>query len=306
MFVRFIHRPVLSTVISILLVILGMLGLRVLPIAQFPNIAPPTISVTASYAGASAEVVMNSVVIPLEEQINGVENMMYMTSTASNNGSATIKVYFEQGTDPNVAAVNVQNRVARATSQLPQEVIQTGVSTSEEQSENILIFGLYSDTEAFDSTFVQNYAEINLLPAVKRVKGVGSVRSFGEEHYAMRVWLKPEAMKTYELIPDDVFRAIREQNIEAAPGQFGERGDQSFQYLIRYTGKLKTQEEFENIIVKSTDAARLVRLKDVARVELGSQNYTRTFRFNGQVASGYPFAVARRDKCKWMTNRRWL
>ena len=290
MLARFINRPVLSTVISILIVILGVLGLRALPVSQYPEIAPPTISVTASYAGASAEVVMNSVVIPLEEQINGVENMTYMTSSASNNGSATISVYFEQGTNPDLAAVNVQNRVARATSQLPQEVVQTGVSVSKQQSDNILIFALYSDNEAYDEVFVQNYAEINLLPAVKRVNGVGSARAFGEQNYAMRIWLKPDVMKAYDLIPADVFRAIREQNIEAAPGQFGENSDQSFQYVIRYTGKLQTDQDFENIIIKSDADLRMLRLKDVARVELGSQNYAQSFRFNGKVASGIAIA----------------
>ncbi|MEQ9442265.1 MAG: efflux RND transporter permease subunit [Cyclobacteriaceae bacterium] len=287
---RFIQRPVLSTVISIIIVILGILGLIALPVSQYPEIAPPTVRVTANYTGASADVVMNSVIIPLEEQINGVENMTYMTSTATNNGSATIQVYFEQGTDPDLAAVNVQNRVSRATSLLPQEVTQAGVTTSKEQSDNILIFALYSENESFDEIFVQNYAEINILPAIKRVNGVGSARSFGEQNYAMRVWLKPDVMKAYGLIPNDVFTAISEQNIEAAPGQFGQNGDQSFEYVIRYTGKLKTEEEFNDIIIKYDEMGQLLRLKDVARIELGSQNYTRSFRFNGKVAAGIAVA----------------
>lgn len=199
MFKTFIQRPVLSTVISILIVILGVLGLMDLPVSQYPEIAPPTVQVTASYPGASADVVLNSVVIPLEEQINGVEDMTYMTSSATNNGTASIQVYFKQGTDPDLAAVNVQNRVARATSLLPQEVTQSGVTTSKQQSDNILIFALYSESEDFDEVFVQNYAEINLIPAVKRVNGVGSARAFGEQNYSMRIWLKPDKMKAYNL-----------------------------------------------------------------------------------------------------------
>nr|WKN35009.1 efflux RND transporter permease subunit [Tunicatimonas sp. TK19036] len=287
---RFIQRPVLSTVISIIIVILGILGLIALPVSQYPEIAPPTVRVTANYTGASADVVLNSVIIPLEEQINGVEDMTYMTSSATNNGSASIQIYFEQGTDPDLAAVNVQNRVSRATSLLPQEVTQAGVTTSKEQSDNILIFALYSDNESFDEVFVQNYAEINILPAIKRVNGVGSARSFGEQNYAMRIWLKPDVMQAYGLVPQDVFTAINEQNIEAAPGQFGQNGSQSFEYVIRYTGKLKTEEEFNDIIIKYDEKGQLLRLEDVARIELGSQNYTRTFRFNGQVAAGIAVA----------------
>ncbi|MDX1446121.1 efflux RND transporter permease subunit [Lishizhenia sp.] len=290
MFQKFIQRPVLSTVISILIVILGILGLMDLPVSQYPEIAPPTVQVTASYPGASADVVLNSVVVPLEEQINGVENMTYMTSSATNNGTATIKIYFEQGTDPDLAAVNVQNRVSRATSLLPQEVTQSGVTTSKQQSDNILIFALYSESEDFDEVFVQNYAEINLIPAIKRVNGVGSARAFGEQNYSMRIWLKPDKMKAYGLVPDDVFKALSEQNVEAAPGQFGQNGDQSFQYVIRYTGKLKTEKQFDDIVLKYDDKGQILLLKDVARVELGSQNYTRTFRFNGHLAAGIAVA----------------
>lgn len=290
MFKKFIQRPVLSTVISILIVILGVLGLMDLPVSQYPEIAPPTVQVTASYPGASADVVLNSVVVPLEEQINGVENMTYMTSSATNNGTATIQIYFEQGTDPDLAAVNVQNRVSRATSLLPQEVTQSGVTTSKQQSDNILIFALYSESEDFDEVFVQNYAEINLIPAIKRVNGVGSARAFGEQNYSMRIWLKPDKMKAYGMVPSDVFQALAEQNIEAAPGQFGQNGNQSFQYVIRYTGKLKTEKEFNDIVLKYDDKGQILMLKDVARVELGSQNYTRSFRFNGNLAAGIAVA----------------
>ncbi len=287
---KFIQRPVLSTVISVLIVILGLLGLLALPVSQYPEIAPPTVRVSATYTGASADVVLKSVIIPLEEQINGVENMTYMTSTSTNNGTATINIYFEQGTDPDMAAVNVQNRVARAQNLLPQEVIQSGVTTTKQQSDNILIFAVYSDKESYDEVFVQNYAEINLIPAIKRVNGVGSAQSFGEQNYSMRVWLKPDAMKAYGLVPDDVFGAIADQNIEAAPGQFGQNSDQSFQYVIRYTGKLKTSEEFQDIVIKYDDRGKLLRLSDVARVEMGSQNYSRTFRFNGKPAAGIAVA----------------
>ena len=283
---RFIERPVLSTVISILIVLLGILGLLNLPVSQYPEIAPPTVRVSASYPGASAEVVMNSVIVPLEEAINGVEDMTYMTSTSTNNGSATIQIFFEQGTDPDLAAVNVQNRVARATSLLPQEVTQSGVTTSKQQNDQVLIFGLYSDNESFDQVFLQNYAEINLIPALKRVNGVGSAMAFGDSEYSMRVWLKPDVMKAYGLVPQDVFNAISQQNIEAAPGQFGQRGDQAFQYVIRYTGKLKTEHEFDNIIIKYDDKGKILYLKDVARIELGARSYTSTFRFNGKPSVG--------------------
>src|SRR6195952_4021520 len=212
---RFIERPVLSTVISIIIVILGILGLTSLPIAQYPEIAPPTVQVSTSYQGANADVVMNSVIVPLEEQINGVENMTYMTSTASNDGTATITVYFKLGTDPDLAAVNVQNRVSKATSLLPAEVTKAGVTTSKRQSSMVLIFSMYSENKSFDQTFLQNYANINLLPQIKRINGVGDASVFGSKDYSMRIWLKPEVMATYGLMPDDVNTALAEQNVEA-------------------------------------------------------------------------------------------
>ena len=248
---KFIERPVLSTVISIIIVLLGILGLVKLPIEQYPNIAPPTIQVSANYAGANADVVLKSVIVPLEEAINGVEGMTYMTSSASNNGSASISVYFAVGTDPDKAAVNVQNLVSSATSQLPQEVVKVGVTVRKEQSSMLLIFSLSSDNAAYDQTFLQNYASINLLPQIKRVPGVGSANTFGNRDYSMRIWLKPDVMAVYGLTPEDVSAALSEQNVEAAPGQFGENGNQSFQYVIRYTGKLQSVPEFENIIIKS-------------------------------------------------------
>lgn len=286
MFDRFIQRPVLSTVISIIIVILGVLGLMSLPVSQYPEIAPPTVVVSTNYQGANADVVLNSVVIPLEEQINGVENMSYMTSSAGNDGSARITITFKLGTDPDLAAVNVQNRVARATPLLPAEVTRSGVTTAKSQSSNLVIFTLYSDNPNYDQTFLQNYAEINLIPQIKRVPGVGEATAFGSMNYTMRIWLKPDVMASYGLVPNDVSVALAEQNIEAAPGQFGEQANQSFQYSIKYKGRLKNTTEFENIIIKSTGSGQLLRLKDIARIELGAMNYSTTSTTNGMPSIG--------------------
>ena len=269
----FINRPVLSTVISILLVILGILGLVSLPVSQYPDIAPPTIQVRTTYTGANAQTILNSVITPLEEQINGVENMTYMTSKATNDGDATITVYFKQGVDPDMAAVNVQNRVAMATGLLPQEVVQVGVVTSKRQTSMLEIFTVYSSDDKYDEAFIQNYLEINLLPQIKRVPGVGEAMVWGSHNYSMRIWLKPDVMAQYGLIPSDVTVALGEQNLEAAPGKFGENGNQSFQYVLRYKGRLQDVTEFENIIVKATEDGQVLLLKDVARVELGSLGY---------------------------------
>ena len=281
MFKKFIQRPVLSTVISVIIVILGVLGLIELPISQYPDIAPPTVNVAASYTGANADVVLKSIVIPLEEQINGVENMTYMTSTATNDGNASIKIFFKVGTNPDLAAVNVQNRVSRATSLLPVEVTQAGVTVTKSQSSNLLIFSLYSDDKAYDQTFLQNYAKINLVPQIQRVVGVGDVTVFGSKDYSMRIWLKPDVMQQYKLIPSDISAALAEQNIEAAPGKFGENGNQAFQYVIKYKGRLTSSQEFENIIIKSVGNGQMLRLKDVAKVELGSLSYSSTIKTNG-------------------------
>jgi len=286
MFKKFIERPVLSTVISIIIVILGVLGLATLPVSQYPEIAPPTVQVSTSYQGANADVVMNSVVVPLEEQINGVEDMTYMTSTASNDGTATITVNFKLGTNPDLAAVNVQNRVARATSLLPAEVTKSGVITAKRQASNVLIFGIYSDDPSYDQKFLQNYANINIIPQIKRINGVGDASAFGQMDYTMRVWLKPDVMAVYGLIPSDVNAALAEQNVEAAPGQFGEQGNQAFQYTLKYTGRLKDESEFSNIIIKADANGQILRLKDVARIELGAQSYASTVKFNGKQALG--------------------
>ena len=282
MFKIFIQRPVLSTVISVIIVILGILGLTSLPIAQYPDIAPPTVNVSASYTGASADVVLKSVVIPLEEQINGVENMTYMTSTSANDGTVSISIYFKVGTDPDLAAVNVQNRVSRATSLLPAEVTLAGVTVTKSQSSNLLIFSLYSDNKAYDQTFLQNFAKINLVPQLQRVTGVGNASVFGAKDYSMRIWLKPDLMQQYGLIPGDITAALAEQNVEAAPGKFGENSNQSFQYVIRYKGRLSQVSEFENIVIKSAGNGQLLRLKDVAKVELGSLSYASTIETNGK------------------------
>jgi hydrophobic/amphiphilic exporter-1 (mainly G- bacteria), HAE1 family len=282
---KFIERPVLSTVISIIILMLGILGLVGLPIEQYPDIAPPTVNVSAGYPGANAEVVMNSVVIPLEEQINGVEGMTYMTSTASNNGGASINVYFKVGKDPDMAAVEVQNRVSSAAGILPAEVTRAGVSVRKQQGGNLLITAIYSEKPEYDQLFLQNYIDINILPRLRRVQGVGSANSFGQMLYSMRIWLKPDLMAVYGLVPSDVVAALNEQNIEAAPGSFGEQGDQSFQYVIRYSGKLKSVEEFENIVLRAQANGQFLKLSDIARVELGSLSYGGETIINGLYAT---------------------
>ena len=280
---RFINRPVLSTVISILIVILGLIGLATLPITQYPDIAPPTVSVRATYQGANAQTVLNSVIAPLEDQINGVENMMYMTSSASNNGSAEISIYFKQGTDPDMAAVNVQNRVSMAQGLLPAEVTKVGVTTQKRQTSMLMVFSIYDEKDQYDIEFLENYANINLIPEVKRVNGVGDATVLGQD-YSMRIWLKPDVMAQYKLIPNDVAGALAEQNIEAAPGQFGERGNQSFQYTIRYKGRLQQPEEFENIVIKALENGEVLRLKDIADIELGRLSYNFNNMVNGHKA----------------------
>ena len=280
---KFINRPVLSTVISILIVILGIIGLATLPVTQYPDIAPPTVSVRATYTGANAQTVLNSVIAPLEDQINGVENMMYIQSSASNNGSAGISVYFNQGTDPDMAAVNVQNRVSMAQGLLPAEVTKVGVTTQKSQNSMLLIFSLYDAEDKYNIEFIENYAKINLIPEVQRVKGVGDANVMGQD-YSMRIWLKPDVMAQYKLVPGDISNALAEQNIEAAPGQFGERGKQTFQYTIRYKGRLQQTEEFENIVIKALPNGEVLRLGDVARIELGRLAYTFNNTVNGHKA----------------------
>lgn len=282
MFQKFIERPVLSTVISILLVILGVLGLRNLSLQQFPDIAPPAVLVTAVYPGANAETVLRSVAPSLEESINGVENMSYMSSTASNDGSLAITVFFQQGTNPDQAAVNVQNRVAQATSQLPAEVVQQGITTTKQQNSLIGAVGIYTeDSKKYDQTFITNYAQINIIPEIKRIPGVGSVLLFGgAKDYSMRIWLNPAQMVAYKITPAEVMAAIQDKNLEAAPGKLGEASNEVFEYIIKYKGKLTKPEEYANIAIRANADGSVLHLKDVARVELGSYSYSSVSHLN--------------------------
>lgn len=269
---RFINRPVLSTVISIFMVILGILGLLFLPITQYPDIAPPTIYVSTTYTGANAQTILNSVIAPLEESINGVEDMLYMTSTATNTGSADITVYFKQGTDPDMAAVNVQNRVSKAQNLLPAEVTQVGVITQKRQTSMLMVFSLFSPDDRYDLEFLENYAKINVIPLIQRVPGVGDANVMASD-YSMRIWLKPDIMAQYGLMPSDITGILAEQNIEAAPGQFGAQGNQSFQYVLSYKGRLQTAEEFGNMVIRANENGEILYLKDVADIELGRLTY---------------------------------
>jgi len=277
-FTTFIKRPVLSTVISIALVLLGIIGLASLPIEQYPDIAPPTVVVYTSYPGADAETVKNSVITPLEESINGVEGMDYISSTSSA-GSAQIQVLFRQGMNADMCAVNVQNRVSQAQALLPAEVTRIGVTVMKRQTSQVLMFTLTSDGR-YDDEFLTNYNNINIIPAVKRIQGVGDVQSPGLKTYSMRIWLKPDVMKQYNLMPSDISNVLAEQNIEAAPGTFGEQSDVAYEYAMRYTGRLKTPEEFGNIIISSDSNGQTLKLKDVARIELGGQQYTVSMKNN--------------------------
>lgn len=282
----FINRPVLSTVISIFIVILGVVGMLWLPITQYPDIAPPTIQVSTTYTGADAKTVLNSVIAPIEEQINGAEGMTYIQSTATNTGSATITVYFEQGFDPDMAAVDVQNRVAKAQSMLPAEVTRVGVITQKRQTSMLLVFSLLSPNGKFEQEFIENYMKINVIPQIQRVNGVGDAMVMGAD-YSMRIWLKPDAMAQHNLMPSDVSAALADQNIEAAPGQFGENGETTFQYVMRYRGRLITPEEFDKIIIRADKDGNVLYLKDVATMELGRVSYG----FKGKT-NGHPAASA--------------
>lgn len=277
-----IRRPVLATVISIILVILGLIGLSRLPLTQFPEIAPPSVQVNAFYPGGNAEVVSRAVIVPLEEAINGVENMTYMTSSASNDGAASVSVFFKLGTNPDQAAVNVQNRVAQVTSQLPVEVVQAGITTIKQLNSMIMVLSLYSeDSKLYDEKFVQNYAKINVIPEIKRIQGVGNAFVFGTKDYAIRIWLKPQQLASYGLTPQDVMTAIQDQSLEAAPGKFGENSNETLEYVIKYKGKLNTSEQFENIVIKSNSDGSVLYLKDVARIEFGSSSYASDNKLDG-------------------------
>ena len=268
----FIDRPILSCVISVLILLVGIISLVNLPMEQYPDIAPPTISVSASYTGANAETVQKSVVVPLEEAINGVENMLYMTSTSTNTGSGSIMVYFNQGTNPDMATVNVKNRVAEAEGLLPAEVTKVGVTVQKRQNSMLKILALYSPDDSYDRNFINNYFSINIEPRLSRIKGVGNVMIMGDE-YAMRIWMNPAKMAQYKLVPDDVINILADQNVEAATGTLGEDSENTFQYTLKYRGRYQTPEEFENLVVKSLSSGEVLRLKDIAEVELGAQSY---------------------------------
>ena len=280
-FTTFIKRPVLSTVISIVIVLLGFIGLATLPIEQYPDIAPPTVVVMTSYPGADAETVKNSVIVPLEESINGVEGMDYLSSTASS-GSASIQVLFRQGMNADMCAVNVQNRVQQALALLPAEVTRIGVTVMKRQTSQVMMFTLTSEDGRYDDEFLTNYNNINIIPAIKRIQGVGDVQSPGLKSYSMRIWLKPDVMKQYGLMPSDISNVLAEQNVEAAPGTFGERSDVAYEYAMRYTGRLKTAEEFGNIVIQSNADGTTLKLKDVAKIELGGQMYSVSMKNNNQ------------------------
>ena len=280
----FIDRPVLSTVISVIIVIGGCIGLVSLPIEKYPNIAPPTINVSTNYAGASSETVLKSVVVPLEEAINGVENMTYMISTANSTGNANITVYFKQGTNPDMAAVNVQNCVSRATRSLPSEVNEVGVTVRKRQTNILMQVGLYSPNESYSREFISNYMKINMVPAISRIPGVGDVDVRGAD-YSMRIWLKPDIMAQYKLVPSDITEALNEQNIEAATGSLGENSDNTFEYTLRYKGRLEKPEEFENIVIRALPSGEILRLKDIANIELGATSYSFIGRINGKPGS---------------------
>ena len=277
----FIDRPILSIVISVVITLIGGLAVTSLPVEQYPDIAPPTISVWTNYPGANAETVQKAVIVPLEEAINGVENMTYITSTASNNGDAEIMIYFKQGTNDDMSAVNVQNSVSTAMALLPAEVVQIGVTTSKQQNAELKTVGLYDPTNTYDMKFLDNYFKINIEPRLKRIYGVGKVMHFGA-NYAMRIWMDPAKMAQYKLIPSDITAVLARQNIEAATGSFGENHDNVYQYTMKYRGRFSTPEEFENLVVRSLANGNILRLKDVATVELGAESYNFFSQINGK------------------------
>lgn len=280
----FTDRPVLSGVISVAIVLMGVLALGSLPVEQYPDIAPPTIQVFTNYPGANAETVQKAVVVPLEEAINGVENMNYITSSASNTGDVMINVYFKQGCDADMAAVNVQNRVSTALSLLPAEVTRIGVTTTKQQNAELKTFALCSPDDRYDMQFLNNYMKINIEPRIKRIPGVGNVQQFGS-NYSMRIWMKPDKMAQYKLIPSDITTVLEKQNIEAATGSFGENHDNTYQYTMKYRGRFSTPEEFGNLVIRSLPGGDVLRLKEVADVELGDEAYNYTSGLNGHNAA---------------------
>ena len=276
----FIDRPILSGVISVLIVLVGLIALSRLALEQFPEIAPPTVRVSATYTGANAETVQKSVIVPLEEAINGVEGMMYMSSSASNTGSASISVFFRQGTDPDMAMVNVQNRVATVQGRLPSDVVKGGLTVRKRQTSNIKQITLYSPDDTFDRTFLANYTKINIEPRLSRIPGVGEVNVIGAD-YSMRIWLDPLKMARYGLSPDDINRVLDEQNVEKATGTLGADSENTFQYVLRYRGRYEEEREYEQMVIRALPNGDVLRIGDVAKVELGAQNYNFMGETNG-------------------------
>ena len=276
----FIDRPILAGVISVLILIVGFISLAILPIEQFPEIAPPTVSVSASYAGANAETVQKSVIVPLEEAINGVENMMYMVSSATNQGGANIQIYFRQGTDGDMAMVNVQNRIASAQSQLPAEVTKSGVNVKKRQTSRIKTLAVYSPDNSFDRKFIANYLKINIEPRLARIAGVGEVDVSGSD-YSLRIWLDPGKMAKYSLMPSDISKVLSEQNVEAPTGTLGMESENTFRYVLKYRGRYEDVTDYENMVIKANNDGTVLRLKDIATVELGVRSYEYIGRVNG-------------------------
>jgi hydrophobic/amphiphilic exporter-1 (mainly G- bacteria), HAE1 family len=285
---KFIHRPVLSIVISLIITLLGALALTQLPMAQFPNIAPPEVNVTVEYTGANAETVTKAAIVPLERAINGVPGMKYMSSDAGNDGVGVVQIIFEVGTNPDVAAVNVQNRVAAVMGELPAEVIRNGVKIAKEENAMLMYLNIYSTDTALQEKFLYNFADINILADLKRIEGVGYADILGAKEYAMRVWLKPDKMLTYNVSTAEVLEALDEQNIEAAPGKVGESSDktaQALQYVIKYTGKYNTKEQYENIPLRANENGEILRIKDIADVEFGTTYFDVEAKLNGKPAA---------------------
>ncbi len=283
----FIDRPILAGVISVFITLLGIICLVQLPMEQFPEIAPPTVLVSATYPGANAETVQKSVVVPLEEAINGVENMMYMVSSATNTGSATIQIYFRQGTDGDMAMVNVQNRLASAQGQLPAEVTKSGLTVRKRQTSRIKTLALYSPDDSFDEKFLCNYMKINVEPRFARIAGVGEVDVKGAD-YSLRIWLDPGKMAQYGLVPSDIRKVLDEQNLESPTGTLGAESEHTFRYVLKYRGRYDKETDYENLVVSAQENGTVLRLKDVARVELGSKTYEYIGSVNG---AGWTFGV---------------
>ena len=284
MIAQIIHRPILAIVISLVIVFLGILSLLQLPMALFPSIAPPEVNVTVEYTGANAETVTKAAIVPLERAINGVPGMKYMSSDAGNDGVGVVQILFEIGTDPNVAGINVQNRVSAVMGELPAEVIRNGVKIAKEENAMLMYLNIYSTDTTLDEKFLYNFADINILAELKRIKGVGFADIVGAKEYAMRIWLKPDKMVAYNVSTDDVLNTLEEQNLEAAPGKIGESSDkkaQALQYTIKYTGKFNTKEQYENIAIKSTESGQILRIKDIADVEFGTTYFDVEAKLNG-------------------------